>query len=372
MEALILSCGTGGGHNAAAEAIVQELTRRGHSARMLDPYSLLDDRTAARVGNAYIRLVQWSPRMFGVAYQLGMAVRRIPGQSPVYWFQRRLARGMERYLREHPVDVIVMPHLFPAEAVTWLRRHGAACPPSVFVATDYTCIPFTEETDCDAYVIPAAELAGEFRGWGIPAEKLHPLGIPVRQQFRDAADRDAERRKLGLDPARQYLLLSGGSIGCGSLAQVVAQLRRELKPEQTMIVICGNHQRLFQRLSRLYSGDAQVQLLQSTPHMASYMRACDVFFTKPGGLSSTEAAVMEVPLVHLAPIPGCETHNEKVFASHGMSLSAGTHPRRLRAGVRLISDSAAVSAMRQSQHRVIPHHAAEEICSLLERMTREA
>ena len=38
--------------------------------------------------------------------------------------------------------------------------------------------------------------------------------------------------------------------------------------------------------------------------MADYMAACDVFITKPGGLSSTEAAVAGIPLIHISPIPG--------------------------------------------------------------------
>lgn len=40
MNALILSCGTGGGHNAAAEAIRGELLRRGWNAELLNPYIL--------------------------------------------------------------------------------------------------------------------------------------------------------------------------------------------------------------------------------------------------------------------------------------------------------------------------------------------
>ena len=39
MEALILSCGTGGGHNAAGYAVKEELERRGHNVKMLDPYT---------------------------------------------------------------------------------------------------------------------------------------------------------------------------------------------------------------------------------------------------------------------------------------------------------------------------------------------
>lgn len=37
------------------------------------------------------------------------------------------------------------------------------------------------------------------------------------------------------------------------------------------------------------------------------MAAADVLFTKPGGLTTTEAAVKGIPIVHTRPIPGCET-----------------------------------------------------------------
>ena len=37
MEALILSCGTGGGHNMAAKAMAQQLQRRGHTVSQMEP-----------------------------------------------------------------------------------------------------------------------------------------------------------------------------------------------------------------------------------------------------------------------------------------------------------------------------------------------
>ena len=49
MEALILSCGTGGGHNAAGKAIEDELILRGHKAVMINPYNLAGDKLPKRV-----------------------------------------------------------------------------------------------------------------------------------------------------------------------------------------------------------------------------------------------------------------------------------------------------------------------------------
>ena len=63
MDALILSCSTGGGHNAAAAAIKEALTLRGHHAVMLDPYELAGKNLDRKVGNTYIKIAQRTPRL---------------------------------------------------------------------------------------------------------------------------------------------------------------------------------------------------------------------------------------------------------------------------------------------------------------------
>jgi processive 1,2-diacylglycerol beta-glucosyltransferase len=54
------------------------------------------------------------------------------------------------------------------------------------------------------------------------------------------------------------------------------------------------------------------------------MSAADVLLSKPGGISSTEAAVVQVPLIHTLAIPGVETKNARFFARKGMSINART------------------------------------------------
>ena len=58
MDALILSCSTGGGHNAAGTAIKEELEVRGHHVTMMDPYELVSHKLAEEVGNIYVKMVQ--------------------------------------------------------------------------------------------------------------------------------------------------------------------------------------------------------------------------------------------------------------------------------------------------------------------------
>ena len=50
MEALILSCSTGGGHNTAAQAVFEALTERGHHAVRMDPYTLVSEELQIKSG----------------------------------------------------------------------------------------------------------------------------------------------------------------------------------------------------------------------------------------------------------------------------------------------------------------------------------
>lgn len=359
MDALILSCGTGGGHNAAAEALREALESRGDRAVVMDPYSLRSDRTVRLVSGAYVSLAQRAPRLFGAVYALGELYRKLPWRSPVYFINRKAAKAMEAYLAGRHFDVVLMPHLFPAEILTKLKAGGVALPKTVFVATDYACIPFTEETDCDAYVIPHPDLLEEFQSRGIPKEKLYPLGIPVRQVFGQETSRTEARKALGLDQSAAYFLVAGGSMGAGVLKRSVRELYRQYgNKDVRLIVICGTNRRLYHSLKRKY-GHA-VTLLQSTKEMDLYLRACDLYLTKPGGLSITEGAVAGVPLAVLHPIPGCESQNARFFTSRRLALS--------QEELRDLERPGPWEEMTRRQQEEIPRHAAGQICDLAHRL----
>lgn len=368
METLILSCGTGGGHNAAGRAVKEELEARGHRAVMLDPYKLAGEKLSGRIDNTYIKLAQGAPGAFGFIYSLGEMVRRIPGGSPVYWANSGMADYMNSYLESERFDVVMMPHLFPAEILTYMKRHGYKVPKMMFIATDYSCIPFTEETDCDYYVIPSPELADDFKRRNISEEKLLPFGIPVRRAFNENITKNEAKKKLGLEKDKRYILISGGSIGAGRLCESVKCIKEHISNDaaQSVIIICGNNEKLYDELISDFRRDEQIIIIKSTEHMAEYMKSCEVFITKPGGLSSTEAAVAEVPLIHISPIPGCENLNVKFFTSHGMSIDGGRQNRQLMDALEKVCDHENAAAMIECQKKYINKHAAGQICDFAE------
>ena len=237
---------------------------------------------------------------------------------------------------------------------------------SVFIATDYTCIPFTEETDCDYYVIPGEKQIAEFRKRRIPAEKLLPFGIPVAMACDTDLTKQQARQALGLSEDLVYILLTGGSIGAGNIEETIRSLLRYLKKsgkQGKIIAVCGSNDKLYDRLQAAYG--EKLVLLHRTRQMALYMRACDLFLSKPGGLSSTEAAVLHVPYIQIAPIPGCETKNMQFFAKNGMSIAVKHPSLQLKRAVNKLLREEDARRQKSSQF-LIPQDARAALCDWLE------
>lgn len=370
MQALILSCNTGGGHNSAARAIAEEMLNRGDEAYVLDYLCLAGDGVSRLVGDGYVEIVKKTPKLFGVIYKLGMGISILAKKSPVYYVNGRMAKYLDAYLREHPVDVIVMPHLYPAETITYMKRKGMKLPLTVAVMTDYTCIPFWEETDCDYYVMPHERLRKSCERRGLPGEKLVSFGIPVSKSCRRAISKAEARKKLGLEENGRYFLAAGGSMGAGDLSKLVDHLLKMTVCEK-ILIICGNNAKMMQKLKKQYEGNERVTIMGFTTQMPLYLKACDVLFTKPGGLTSTEAAVAGIPIVHTDPIPGCESANRKFFVKLGMSRSDFTVKGQVEQGLLLMREESAASAMIENQRRHISGSACADICDFIQEKLQE-
>ncbi len=369
MKVLILSCKTGGGHDAAGRAIMEQLQQMGEEAYLFDYLTLAGQKVSDRVGGSYVGLVQRVPLVFGLLYRIGAIVSRLVRKSPVYYMNGLMAPYLDRYLQEHQFDAIVMPHLFPAETITYMKRKGMRLPLTVAVATDYTCIPFWGETECDYYVIPSEKHKRNFTRGHIRREQLLPYGIPVSPKLSQTGTRAQARGQLNIGHDRPIYLVVGGSMGAGQMQTLVRVLLKMKRQEDDVIVICGSNQTVRRKMERHFKDRTDLTIIGRTDRMPLYLRACDVLFTKPGGLTSTEAAVAEIPMVHTAPIPGCETVNRRYFQKKGMSVSGADAITQVAAGIRLMEQQERRETMKQQQRTWIPKDAALRICEFLKEET---
>ena len=152
MKILILSCNTGEGHNSAGKAVMEAALLRGHEVEFMDLMLLGGKTVSHMVGGAYISIVRHIPAFFSLLYKVGGLISSSTRKSPVYYANSLLAGRLDRYIKEHSFDLILTPHLYAAEVLTCLKHRGLLSVPVIAIGTDYTCIPFWEETDCDCYI----------------------------------------------------------------------------------------------------------------------------------------------------------------------------------------------------------------------------
>ena len=202
-------------------------------------------------------------------------------------------------------------------------------------------------------------------------EKLLPWGIPVREKFGRRLDRKKAREICQLPQDGLIYLVMSGSMGFGKIQIFVLELARRLKENEEIVVICGNNKKLEETLKRELRRDRRVRILGFTEQVAEYMEACDVIFTKPGGLSSTEAAVSRIPIIHTNPIPGCENRNLEFFEERHMSIGRRSFFGQLRAGQKILEKERLRREMIRAQEINSKPMATEKIYHHLKKLSGE-
>lgn len=160
-------------------------------------------------------------------------------------------------------------------------------------------------------------------------------------------------------------------MGFGKIQIFVLELARRLKENEEIVVICGNNKKLEETLKRELRRDRRVRILGFTEQVAEYMEACDVIFTKPGGLSSTEAAVSRIPIIHTNPIPGCENRNLEFFEERHMSIGRRSFFGQLRAGQKILEKERLRREMIRAQEINSKPMATEKIYHHLKKLSGE-
>ena len=128
------------------------------------------------------------------------------------------------------------------------------------------------------------------------------------------------------------------------------------------LVVSAVNEALRQALEDAYHGQG-VLTVPFTDQVPAYMHAADVLLSKAGGISSSEAAMLGVPLVHTMAIPGVETENAAFFARHGLSFFARSVDEAARFADRLIYDPACAERMLAAQAAWLPRNGAEQIAA---------
>lgn len=365
MKVLVLSCNTGGGHNTAARAVMEEFGRRGVECEMRDALAFAGELTSRVVSNTYIRMATDAPKVFGKIYQASETLTVPHIKSAVYMANMTYSRRLAKYINENGFDAVLTSHIFPAQALTHIKKHEMIEAKIYFIATDYTCYPFSGETNMDMYFVAHSDIISQYVERGVALEKLQPTGIPISGRFADRPDKKTAREKLGIGDGKKLFLVMTGSMGAGSVKPVIETIADGGNENTLIYIMTGRNEKMKAEVEEIHARDPRVVAIPFTTEVPLYMSAADVLMTKPGGLSTTEAAVSNIPLVLSAPIPGCETANAEFFKENGMAVVVRDEEAAAHAALWLAADEKKSADMVRAQASIINPHAAADICDMV-------
>lgn len=359
MKVLILSCNTGEGHNSCARALRDAFQKQKTQCDIADTLDFISPVLSKMMAQGHRFVYRHLPWLFNWGYHY---VEEHPNlYQPGTLLYRFLISGSGKladHINENGYDTVISAHVFAGTAMREARVHCCQQITTGFLATDYICSPIAEVGQQDVYMIPDEHLRDEFVSKGIDRAKITAVGIPIREMFNTNLSKETAKTAEGITKDHAHLLVMGGSMGCGPIREIVSEMAHRMDDTMEMTVVCGNNKRLYRRLTRKTKQYPQIHIRGYVGNMSRLMDSADVYLTKPGGISVTEASVKKLPMVLINAIGGCEAYNYRFFMNTGTAVSGRDTVELACACVELLRDENKRRAM-QKQYSLLECHTAE-------------
>ena len=320
---LILSVSAGAGHVRAAQALCGAADELSLDTLHLDVMDYVPRWFRRMYTDVYVRMVGKFPQVWGWLYRHMHRARPSDRfESFRRGFERMQTRALVKKIAALSPDAIICTHFLPAELLTHLPApHRLQCPLWVQI-TDFDAHRIWVQPGVTGYLVGIEEVAFRLRAAGIEPTAIHVTGLPIMKEFALPLDRRQSAMTMGLDPARQTVLLMGGGAGIGDLL-CLAQRLLSISPALQLIALTGRNLRLKQELADLAALSAGRFVVHGqTDHVERFMACADLIVTKSGGLTSAECLAAGLPMVVNMPIPGQEERNADYLVEQGAALKA--------------------------------------------------
>ena len=204
------------------------------------------------------------------------------------------------------------------------------------------------------------------------ASKLHLTGNPVRKAFEtEGASKAEAKTRLGYDPSKPLVFLTGGSLGAEALNRALNSCLPNLQAIDVQV--------LWQTGSRSYADWSQrvepgpgLQLVDFVPDMALAFRAADLVISRAGAIALAEMAMLETPSI-LVPLPNAaEDHQsfnaKSIEARGGARMLAQNHlqDRLWPTLLELLEAPESLENMSRALHKIKQPKAAQTIAKIVQ------
>ncbi|WP_371368950.1 Processive diacylglycerol beta-glucosyltransferase [Sporomusa rhizae] len=363
---LFITAPIGAGHIKAAQAVSQTVTASHPDLQteICNVFDFFHPIIGNTILKTYLKILGIFPQAYGAMYSWGnQSELALYGREIV---SRFLARRMVNYIDSFQPSVIVCTHATPAGLVAWSKRKGLLSVPAAAIITDFVIHRLWVYPEMDRYFVSHENMVEYLNGYGIARKSVTITGIPVGTSFSRPCDRVEVLKSLTLHQDRKTILIMGGGAGILPMDEILEMCDQLDKPLQ-FIAIAGKNKQLYNKLSKFESNSKHpIKVLGYVDNVNEIMSAADILISKPGGMSTSEALALGLPLIIYRPIPGQEEANTRYLLDNKAALRADSLPE-LMAVMRnlLFADNDELVNLQQQAVRIGRPNAANDIAEFL-------
>lgn len=389
-KVLIMSASTGGGHNRAARAIKEELENKTINnepieCEIIDSLKLVNNTMDKVISRGYEKSAIYTPKAYGSVYRLSESSLVSKNEFKDNFLTSLMAKKFRKLLKKSRPDLIIGTHPFPMIALSTLKKSTSdisslnlsdafhkhykdiSVPPMISVLTDYTTHSTWIQNEIDYYIVGHEYVKELLVFEGVNPNKVKAFGIPVEKSFLSHRDKETVLSELGLSPNKLTVLLMGGSFGAGNIKATLDELI-SINRDFQIIVITGRNESLREKLEKnlaLHHHNKDIVVLGFTNKMNDLLASVDVLVSKPGGLTTTESLLNNLPMIVPYYIPGQEEENLDFLTNCGAALRTTKKyslPVLLKV---LIDDSSRLDMLKKNIKSIRKFNSAQNIANLV-------
>jgi 1,2-diacylglycerol 3-beta-galactosyltransferase len=308
----------GGGHRAAANAIVEGLSHL-YGDEVTVTIVDISKETSIPIVNQMDDVYRW---LTADGVWLWKALWVTDGKPWVPQVCSRMLAPLfsgtvERVIDGEAPDLVVGLHsLVNHIPLRVLRKKMRAAIPFATVITDMVTVhPSWVCPDVDYCMVPTEAARQQAVRYGLAPERVGVVGQPVSLKFASRLGEKHElRRRLNMDLDRPGVLIVGGGDGVGPMYEIARAIATRV-PNAQLLVVAGRNSALKRKLeSTLW--EIPTHIFGFVDNMPELMGASDLLITKAGPGTLAEAFTAGLPVVISSYIPGQEKGNVDYVLEH--------------------------------------------------------
>lgn len=328
---LVLYAKYGGGHLSAAKAMQTYFEENYFDVevKLVDCIEYVNQFINKITTGAYVQIAKKAPWAWKKVYynsQKGALAKMSNSANKI------MAKKLHKLFKEFLPDIVVSTHFFATQMTSYLKQHENVNCVLATILTDFA--PHNQwlvgKDFNDLFFVANENMKQELIKLDVPENKIYVTGIPLSERFSDKFNVENIYQEHSLKPDKKVILFFGGGefgLGKDRTVKILRTLITHLDKYQ-IVAISGKNKKMNDEFLKIHKelektnnpNKSDLHIYKYTTNVPELMKISSLVVTKPGGLTSSESLVSNLPMLIINPIPGQEEENAQFLENSGVGI----------------------------------------------------